>query len=391
VTVGTGKERELGSAAVSLAYDLSQRLSVALEDGDERVASLMRREFDPFSASARLPDAPDVVLRSLSREPPTFRELQNPARDGLVTASDGERMWVLAGGRACAIPDPFGEGVAAFEYERGFPLRRMFRSLVRPALQLVLPRRAAVAAHAATVELDGRAVMVAGWSESGKTETALALAERGASFLSDKWTILGEDGEASAFPVNVGIRRWALPYLPRLASGLSRASRRRLAAAGATATLSAPIRRRADRSGVAGVAGRAAERAVALADRAALTPAELRAAYGQQDDPARRVPVGAVVLLTTVPDGPPTAEPADPGWGAARLVRTAAYERRDFSAFLERRDYALARGRGEWAEAAIAEERRLLEGVLETTRVLEVRAPFPTDPRPVAAAIAHRL
>jgi hypothetical protein len=376
---------------VSPGYDLSQRLSVALEDGDEGVASLMRREFNPFPASAHLPDAPDVVLRSLSRGPATFRELQNPARDGLVTASDGERLWVLAAGRACAIPNPLWEGVAAFEYEPGFPLRRMFRSLVRPALQLALPRRAAVAAHAATVELDGRAVVVAGWSESGKTEAALALAERGASFLSDKWTILGEDGEASAFPVSVGIRRWVLPYLPRLASGLPRASRRRLLAAGATAALSAPIRRHANRPGAAGVAGRAAERTVVLADRAALTVGDLRAAYGQRDDPARRVPVGAVVLLTTVPDGAPTAEPADPEWAAARLVHTAAYERRDFSAFLERRDYAFPRGSSDWAEAAIADERRLLEGVLETARVLEVRAPFPTDPRPVAAAIARRL
>src|SRR5437763_10104474 len=119
---------------VQLAYDLSGRVSVTLEDGDERVASLIRREFDPFSATDRLPEGPDVVLRSLSRLRATFREFQNPARDGLVTASDGARLWVLAGGRACAVPDAIQEGAAIFEYEAGFPLRRMFRSLVRPAL-----------------------------------------------------------------------------------------------------------------------------------------------------------------------------------------------------------------------------------------------------------------
>jgi hypothetical protein len=376
---------------VPLAYDLSGRVSVALEDGDDRVASLMRRELDPFSATARLADGPDVMLRSLSRLPATFREFQNPARDGLVTASDGARLWVLSGGRACAVPDPIQERTAMFEYQPGFPVGRMFRSLVRPALQLALPRRAAVAAHGAAVELDGRAVVVAGWSESGKTETALALAERGASFLSDKWTILGADGEASAFPVPVGIRRWVLPYLPRLAGSLPWAVRRRFMAAGVADKLSTPIRRRADRPGPTGIAGRGAARALVLADRAALTPTELRAAYDQRDDPARGVPVGAVVLLTTVPDGAPTAQPADPGWAAARLARTAAYERRDFFALLERRDYAFPSGGGGSAEATIAEERRLLQGVLETTRVLEVRAPFPTDPRPVASAIARLL
>jgi hypothetical protein len=376
---------------VQLAYDLSGRVSVVLESGDERVASLTRREFDPFSATDRLPEGPDVVLRSLSRLRATFREFQNPARDGLVTASDGARLWVLAGGRACAVPDPIQEGAAIFEYEAGFPLRRMFRSLLRPALQLALPRHAAVAAHGTAVELDGRAVVVAGWSESGKTETALALAEGGASFLSDKWTILGADGKASAFPVPVGIRRWVLPYLPRLASGLPRAARRRFMAAGVAGKLSTPLRREAGLPGATGIAGRAAERALVLADRAALTPTELRAAYDQRDDPARCVPVGAVVLLSTIPDGAPTAEPADPVWAAARLARTAAYERRDFFALLERRDYAFPSRAGDEAETTIAAERRLLEGVLKTARVLEVRAPFPTDPRPVAAAITRML
>jgi hypothetical protein len=377
---------------VPLGYDLSGRLSVALEDADERVASLVRRELDPFQPAARPPASGDVVLRSPVRRPATFRELQNPARDGLVTASDGARLWVLEGGVACAIPDPSEAGEAAFEYEPGFASARMFRSLVRPALQLALPRRGAAAAHAATVELEGRAVLVAGWSESGKTETALALVERGASFLSDKWTIVGEDGEASAFPVQVGIRRWVLPHLPRLAGALPGAARRRFAAAGLTAALSAPVRRRADRPGASGLAGSAAERALRLADRAALSPAQLRSAYGQEDDPARRVPVGAVVLLTTIPEGAPSAEPADPGWAAVRLARAAAYERRHFLALLERRDYALSLGDGgQRAQTGIAQERQLLQRVLETVPVLEVRAPFPTDPCTVAAAITRSL
>ena len=57
-------------------------------------------------------------------------------------------------------------------------------------LQLGHVARGAAVAHSAAVVLDGRAVLVAGWSESGKTETALALMEDGARFLSDKWTVL---------------------------------------------------------------------------------------------------------------------------------------------------------------------------------------------------------
>jgi len=42
-------------------------------------------------------------------------------------------------------------------------------------------------------------------------------------------------------------------------------------------------------------------------------------------------------------------------------------------------------------EEVVERERALLEPLLGATRVLTVRAPFPTDPRRVAAAIHARL
>src|SRR5919201_20485 len=96
---------------------------------------------------------------------------------------------------------------------------------------------AAVAVHSAAVAIDGRGVLVAGWSESGKTETALALVERGASFVSDKWTVVGDDGTAAAFPITVGVRGWTLAHLPRLRAALGGAPRARLRAAGAARAL----------------------------------------------------------------------------------------------------------------------------------------------------------
>src|SRR5204862_272952 len=83
---------------------------------------------------------------------------------------------------------------AIFAAEPGFPIARAFGRVVRPTLQLAMLARGGAAVHSAAVELDGKAVLVAGWSESGKTETALALVEEGARFLSDKWTFVAEDG-----------------------------------------------------------------------------------------------------------------------------------------------------------------------------------------------------
>jgi hypothetical protein len=365
-------------------YDLSGRLSVRCADADRGVAALLATQMDPLSPVEREGPA-DVELARGPVAARTLVDIQNPARDGTVTASDGERLVMLEDGRACTLPDPLRDRPARFVYDPGFPLGRVYARIVRPALQLALHAHAAVAVHSATVELDGRAVLVAGWSETGKTETALALMESGARFLSDKWTVLGTDGEASTFPINVGVRRWVLPYLPTLEAALPRRARAQLGVAATLAAATRPVRARPGRLSVL------AARAAALADRAALTPGELRAAYGQRDDPARRVPLGIIAVLTTVPGPAITCKPADPAWTAARLARSAAYERRELFAAFERRAYALPGTVAGALEDAVAAEARLLELALRHGRTFEVRAPFPADPRAVAAAISRAL
>jgi hypothetical protein len=374
-------------AAVPVGYDLSARLRVTVDDDDARVRERVAAQMDPFRPRPTSGQASHVVLESRLQRTDRLSDIQNPARDGTVTGSDGERFFLLHRRHACVVPDPLGDRCVRFSYEPGFPLHAMYAAVVRPAIQLALLRRDAVAVHSASVEIGGRAVLVAGWSESGKTETALALMEAGGGFLSDKWTVLGTDGEASAFPINVGIRRWVVPYLATLDAALPRRARAQLEIAGIAAGVTQPQRERWG----GGRIGALAERAVALADRAALTPTQVRAAYGQNDDPARRVPLGTTALLTTVLNSEVACEPADPAWAAARLARSAGFERRELFALLERRRYAFPGEAISPLERAVSEETRLLERALARRQVLNVRAPFPVDPREVAAAIMRCL
>ena len=368
-------------------YDLSGRSALAFDARDARVADFLAARMDPFVCRSRDAAVPGVVVEPGSPPARPFTDIQNAARDGMVTASDGERFFVVADGRACALPDQLADRPIRFAYEPGFPLSRIFAALVRPALHLSLHAGDAVAVHSATTDMDGRAVLVAGWSESGKTETALALMEAGGRFLSDKWTILGTDGMASAFPINVGVRRWVLPYLPKLQASLPAAARAQLGLAGAAAAISRPIRERPQ----PGRVGALAERAVALADRAALTPSQLRTVYGDGDDPTRRVPLAATAILTTVPGCEVTCEPADPAWAAARLARSAAYERRALFAVLDRRRYAFPDEWNSALEDAVTSETLLMERALAQGSTFELRAPFPCDPRKVAAALTRWL
>jgi hypothetical protein len=208
--------------------------------------------------------------------------------------------------------------------------------------------------------------------------------EDGARFLSDKWTVLAPDGTARVFPIGVGVRGWTLAHLPRLDAALGKAARRRLSVAAAARKAVTPLQR-----------GRAADpldRLVSLADRISVTPTELRRLSGDDPQAPWRAPLGAVALLTTVPDGAGVeVRPADPAWVARRLAVTADMERRPIFELHDRYRWTAPKTAPDVRERLAEDERALLERALAGVTVLEVRAPFPTDPRQVGQALARAL
>jgi hypothetical protein len=370
-------------------YEIARALRLEFTVADDRAARFLENALDPWAAAPGT-DAADVRISELT-ERPRDPELLNPAGDGLSTAIDQRGAYVRANGSWCAVPPPALEGPFEFAAEPGFPLGRVFSGFVRPALQLAAARHGAVAVHGSTVVADGRGIVVAGWSETGKTETALALVEEGASFLSDKWTLVFGDGSLACFPITIGIRRWILPYAPTLRRSLPRAARLQFAAAAAgqaAARVSASLGRR---GGVVGATHAAVAELATLAQRASLSPTQLSAAYGQPP-PTGRAPLTALVLLTTTADGPPRAEPRDATWAARRLARSASYERRDYLTLAERARYVHDGDGGADISRLIEErEERHLASVLTSARVIEARAPFPTDPRRIVDAVRPLL
>ncbi|MBA2631065.1 MAG: hypothetical protein H0U84_08615 [Thermoleophilaceae bacterium] len=376
-----------------LTFDLAGRAVLTLAGEGAGSDGYVRSQMDPFHPGAAAPGIPEVRLECrASVASARLVERQGPAGDGVVTASDGSRPLIVRSGRACSLPDALRDGPARFEFEPGFPLAGIFGPVVRPALQIAMLAGQSTALHASSVELDGGGLAIAGWSESGKTETALAFMEDGARFISDKWTVLGPDGTLSAFPIGVGVRRWVLSHLPRLRSSLAPAARSRLAVARLASVAGSALRLTPPRAGGSvQLARELAERAVSLAERVPVTPRELRSAYGQEHEPTLSAPLRAVVVLTTAPGPGVVAEPADPVWAAERMVRSAAFERAPYFGLQERACYAFpGRDRGT-REEVVALERDLLERALRATTVIGVHAPFPADPRPVASAIARCL
>ena len=361
-----------------------------MPDADEPLRKAMARALDPYPETAAGPRG-GVILRRADGVLPSADEVLNPANDATTTLSAGGTLAIERNGLRCVLPRSFRAMSLELEYEEGFPIVSILRGVIRPLLQVVLVENGGAAIHATTVEHRGRTIAVGGWSESGKTETALAFLEDGARFLSDKWTVLDADGRAATFPISVGVRRWALEALPRLSAELPRAARAQLGVARGASWLARPLTSRQPSGGLSGKAVGMLRTGLALGDRAAVGPSALARACGHELDPTHRPQLDVLVVLQTVTGGPPRVEEASREWAVQRMVQVAAYERRYLRQLLERASFASPNDRGdEWASLQHAEA-AVLDRALRSVKILRVRAPFPTDPGPVASAIEKAL
>ena len=369
-----------------MQYHIADAVRLDVTDRGPRGERELRSLLDPWEQATDGTAAADVMIEGLER-PPQGIEVQNPAGDGLTTGWDGSRIYVREGSHWCAFSPPAAEGPFTFACEPGFPLGRAFRRFVRPALQIAASAHGITVVHGAAVVDAGGGVVVAGWSESGKTETALGLMEEGTRFLSDKWTFLFPDASIACFPVSVGVRRWMLQYAPTLRAALPRSASLQFALAAAASAAN----RATARIGALAAAHAALDQAVALADRAALSPTAMSAVYGQPP-PTQREPLRALVLLTTVAEGEPTGRLRDAAWAAPRLARSASYERREYLDLPRRlRFSASVETPIDVADDIEQREERQLLASLAHVRVIEARAPFPCDPRRIVAAIRPLL
>ena len=98
------------------------------------------------------------------------------------------------------------------------------------------------------------------------------------------------------------------------------------------------------------------------------------------------------MVLTTTPSGNPAAAYVDAAWAARRLARSATYERRSYLDLDRRARYAHASEvRAEVVAEMEAREEARLCALFERIPVIEVRTPFPCDPRRIIEPIRSLL
>jgi hypothetical protein len=373
-------------------YDVGGAMCIAIDAAvPTKVEAFVRTQMRPYAPCPEESGAgrADVVLRRSDQAAAVpLIDIEGPTGDGLTTGFDGDRLHVLIGGRRCAVPDAMRDAPAVFDFEPGFPVGEVWAPFVKPVLSLAALRHGAVVVHATAVGVEGGAVLVAGWSESGKTEVGLALAERGATFVSDKWVLLGSDRTVAPFPATVGVRRWVLPYLPRLRAALPPLARAQLASARVAATVAAPFRGGGSANPVMREVSGMLAAGADLADRVSMTQDEVRRVYGFRGDSGRPLPLRAVVLLDRVPRGSGlSVRTADVEALARRLAISAAYERREYFSLASRAAFAGSAPGRVSVDEAIEQERSIIRRSLDGSALLEAETAFPADPRRLATAI----
>ena len=175
------------------------------------------------------PGEPDLRLdfryeaaHSVERPVGRARTVYEPAVGEVSYYPDADALYLehLESVRQVTVPES-GRAVASILPAARADLWLLSRPLVTLPLLESLKRRGLHGVHAAGGALDGRGVLIAGASGSGKSTVALALARDGFAMLGDDMVFLrrrGDDLEALAFPEEFDLTDETAAMFPELAA-----------------------------------------------------------------------------------------------------------------------------------------------------------------------------
>lgn len=352
-------------------FDLHGVVGLRVLDAGDQDLEVLRRQLG--LAPVVLTREPDVTVRFVERV--TTAPLTYVALD--ETAFNDEGFLVLKGNggrpdRALVPFDLIGDRPEV-RCERGVSAVPHLLAI----LNLTALSKGVLPLHATAFTLDGRGILVTGWSKGGKTETLLAAAARGAHYVGDEWVYLTPDGTMRGLPERIRIWSWQLDQFPELLSGRSSGDRRRLRVWRGAATCSRLVARLSSRVSLGGAAD-AARKAVPVLERQRYVKVPPAALVGE-DRVALSGELGATVLVMSGSAQQITTRPAAAREVSQRMAASLAEERAPFMAHYRQFCFAFPGRRSELVESSGALEAELLADLFDRRPAAVVTHPHPCD------------
>jgi hypothetical protein len=361
-------------------FDIGGMTAVSITGLTASMLAPMTRALRPWTPTTGVPGA---IAIDLVTDAPNWDEVLGDSGDGRRTGIRQAQVGTLLDDGWWSIEGP-GDPLR-LQASRGFGGTRLIAEVLRPAAMVQVARLGGVTIHGSAVIAEDGPWLLAGWSEAGKTETALAFLETGGTVVADKWTLVRPDRRMVGYPGPVIVRAWLLPYLPGLRSRVSLRMRAQPAAARLAGIAPAVLRRLPGP-----VAGEVARRLKAITDlggsfRFSLDDLAPGGRVPEVTEPLRRL-----VLLRATP-GPEiqvSGAAADAVLGP--LLISASHERQPWRTLIERAAFGSQPVDLRSLEVMDL-EREALRAMLSEVEIVVVRAPFPSDPRRIRDAILdHR-
>jgi hypothetical protein len=348
-------------------FDLHGLAGVGVVDATPRDVAVVARQLGPLPR--RLDREPDVSIRFVDRLEPAGRLRYLGAREA-GWADDG--FYVLRSRKQPAMVrlpiDRIG-GVCEIVCQRGLPAVPFLIA----TLNLTVLVNGGLPLHAGAFELDGRGVLVTGWSKGGKTELLMAATRAGARYIGDEWVYLTADGAMHGIPEPVRLWDWHLDQLPDVRRDLSAADRMRLrllpVAGRLDGSLPGPVRRSPP--------GRLLHRAVPVVDgqrHVDLAPERL---FGTLGSLSGRLDHVLFVVAAAGPEIEVT--PVDPLEVAHRMVFSLLHERLDLATLYLQARYALPDLVNPNLDAMESLQRERLVTFLSGKPAHQIVHPYPVD------------
>lgn len=334
-------------------------------DGDH----VVERQLGPLHGP--LGRDPDIVIEFVDHV--TMGPLVFLGRD--EWAYDSEGLIVLRGRRKSRIRarlplDAIGNG-CHITIERGAPAVPYLVALVN----LCALANGGLPLHAAAFEMEGRGVVVTGWSKGGKTESLLAALDSGARYVGDEWVYLSDGGRrAVGVPEPIRIWDWYLDQLETVRPDLPTADGvRSRSLAGASG-----LAERIERGGFGAGPRRLARRVRHLVDGQRYVDLPVADLIGADVRP-RAITVDAVVHTVSTDASTVSLEPTSGTEVAERMAGSLAFERLPLMSLYHAFRYAFPDRSSVLIEGANDIERERLREFLEPRTCWRSTHPYPPE------------